>query len=213
MCTRNLLWTLPVTLALSLACNTVPGEKYQAVQRELLTTQDQVKRLESQITDQEQTISRLQGQVAQMRGIDPKNLDQLVVPAKIALERQSGGYDEDGKTGDDGVVLYVQVFDRDNDVIKAAGSINVTLLDLANPPDRYVIGEYRFDADKTRSLWYGRMWTHHYTVRCPWFQGRPPAHSEITARVEFVDLLTGRKLATQGTFTIQFPPGHVAAGQ
>lgn len=205
-----------LALALSLAaagCNTVSGEEYAAVQRDLIATQDQVRKLQEQVAAQEQATALMKSQVAREVGVKPESLEQLVVPVKIELERQSGGYDTDGKPGDDGILLYVQPIDRDGDVVKAAGSIKVTLLDLANPPDQYVIGEYLFDANKTRELWYGRMWTHHYTVRLPWYQGKPPRHNEITARVEFTDLLTGKKLDTQGVYKITFPPGHVAEAQ
>lgn len=200
-----------LALALVIAgCNTVSGQEYAAVQRELLNTQDQVRQLQERIAAQEQANALLKSQVAHEAGVRPETLEQLVVPVKIELERQSGGYDIDGQPGDDGLLLYVQPIDRDGHVIKAAGSIKVTLLDLANPPDQYLVGEYYFDANKMRELWYGRLWTNHYTLRLPWYQGKPPRHNEITARVEFTDLLTGKKLDAQGVYKIEFPPGHVS---
>lgn len=193
-------------------CNTVSGQAYAEVQRELLQTQEQVRQLQTDVAAREQALAMMKNQTAQLRGLEPQNLEQLIVPVRIELASQSGGFDSDDQPGDDGIVLYVQPIDRDGHVVKAAGSITVTLLDLANPPEDYVVGKYHFDINKTRELWAGRLWTHHFTVRCPWFQGRPPAHNEITARVEFLDLLTGQTLTTQGVYKIKFPPGHVAAG-
>lgn len=192
-------------------CNTVSGQAYAEVQRELLQTQDEVRKLQSEVAAKEQALAMTRSQTAQLRGLEPQNLEQLIVPERIELAAQSGGYDIDDQPGDDGIVLYIQPIDRDEHVVKAAGAITVTLLDLANPPEAYVVGKYHFDANKTRELWSGRLWTHHFTVRCPWFQGRPPAHNEITARIEFLDLLTGRTLTAQGVYKIEFPPGHVAA--
>lgn len=212
-CIRTLHRVLFSCLVISLAtagCNVVPGQEYAAVQRDLLSTQDQVRQLQEEVAAKEQANALLKSQVARQLRVEPEKLEKLVVPVKIELERQSGGYDEDGEPGDDGIILYIQPIDRQGDVIKAAGSIKVTLLDLANPPDQYVVGEYVFDANKTRELWYGRMWTHHYTVRTPWYKGRPPRHNKITARVVFTDLLTGKDLEAQGVFEIKFPPGHVA---
>ncbi len=200
-------------MALSLAaagCNTVPGVEYAKVQRELLNTQEQVRKLKEEVAAKDQVIQMMKVDQARRLGLKPEELEQLIVPVKIELERLSGGYDDDGKPGDDGIVLYVQPIDRNGDVIKAAGSLTVTLLDLANPPEQYLLGEYRFDVKTTRGLWYGRLWSSHFTVHCPWYQGKPPMHNEITARVEFLDLLTGQKLTAQGVYKIQFPPGHVA---
>lgn len=186
-------------------CACISGEDYAQLQRELLAAQDQVRKLQQDLAARDQTIDLLKSDVARARDVDPGQLELLVVPERIEIERQSGGFDADGKPGDDELVLYIRPIDRNGDVVKAAGSIAVTLLDLTNPSSPVVLGEYQFDARKTRELWYGRMWTHHFTVRCPWFQGRPPPHEEITARVEFTDLLSGRKLTAQGVFRIDLP--------
>ncbi|UCD29079.1 MAG: hypothetical protein JSV03_00925, partial [Planctomycetota bacterium] len=146
-------------------CNFVPGEKFQATQRELQLTQEKARGLETKIADQEETIGTLQARIAELREMDVSDLDKLIVPVRIELEGLSGGYDDDGKAGDDGIVLYVQPIDCDQHVIKAAGSLKVTLYDLANPPDENQIAEYSFNVPTTRSFWYGRMWTHHFTVR------------------------------------------------
>jgi hypothetical protein len=188
-------------------CNTVSGEEYGRVQRELINTQEQVQKLQAQVAAKQQAIDMMKNrEVAGAPGVTPKKLEELEVPVRIDLERLSGGYNDDGQPGDDGIVLYIQPIDRNGDVIKAAGSIKVTLLDLANSPDQYIIDECQFDVKKTRELWYGQLWTHHYTVHCPWQPGRPPRHDEITARVEFQDLLTGKTLTAQGVYKIQIPP-------
>lgn len=188
-----------------LPCACISGEEYARCQRELITSQGEVRKLQEQLTARDQTIDLLKAQAAEVREVDPKDYDLLIVPVRVELERQSGGFNADDTPGDDGLILYVQTFDRNNDAIKAAGWIRVTLLDLANPQERMVLGEYTFDARKTRELWYGKMWTHHFTVHCPWFPGQTPAHDEITARVEFTDLLTGRKLTTQAAYKITLP--------
>jgi hypothetical protein len=188
----------------------VPGSEYAKVERELLDVKEQVRKLQEQVAARDQALQILNSREARGFNLTPKELEELVVPVKIELERLSGGYDVDGEPGDDGLVLFVQPIDRDGDVVKAAGSIKVTLLDLANPPDQYLLGEYDFDVPTTRRLWEGRLWTNHFAVHCPWYKGKPPAHDMITARVEFLVLLTKQKLETQAVFKIQFPPGHVA---
>lgn len=188
-----------------LGCNVVPGEKFQATQRDLQLTQEKVSQLEAKTAEQQETIRNLQARIAELRKMDTGAIDQLIVPVRIELANLSGGYDDDGKAGDDGIELFVQPIDRDQHVVKAAGALQVQLYDLANPDDGQLIFERSFDLPTTRSLWYGRMWTHHFTVRCPWPEGRPPAHNEITARVVFTDLLTGNSLKVQGVYKITLP--------
>jgi len=202
---RILLVVAMLALTSGQACNTVPGSKYQDTQRQLQASGEKIERLEKQVLDQSSQIRHLQDEAARLRGLDRNDFDQLIVPVKIELEKQSGGYDTDGKPGDDGLVLYIQPIDADRHVIKAAGTLRVRLLDLAAPADRMELAPYHFDVPTTRGLWYGRMWTHHWTVRCPWPPNQLPEHDEITAYVEFTDLLTGRVLKTQQAYTVVLP--------
>jgi len=188
----------------------VPAEKFQACQRELQAGQEEVRRLEAQLSAEQETSRTLRAQLAEARGQGQGWLETLVTPVKIELERMSGGYDNDGRTGDDGIVLYVQPIDRDGQVIKSAGTLKVTLLDLANPPERRQIAEYNFDAPTLRAKWYGRLLTHHFTVHCPWPGGQPPAHDEVTAHVVYADTLTGRSMTAQAVYKIKFPPRRPA---
>lgn len=187
-------------------CDAVPAEEFRQVQRESQAAQEQVRQLETQLAEEQRTVRNLQEQLTTLRGIDPETAEQLPAAQKIQIERMSGGYDTDRKPGDDGIVLYVQPVDSDGDVIKAPGSIKVTLLDLSEPENPRVIAPYNFDAPTTRKMWYGRLMTNHYTVRCPWPPGGPPRIDQVTAVVEFKDLLTGRVLTAQEAFDIALPP-------
>ena len=206
MRSRGILTALSLLALISgQACNTVAGPKFQNTQRQLQLSQEKVRTLEKQVLERSAQIKHLQDETARLRGLDRQDFDQLIVPVKIALEKQSGGYDTDDEPGDDGLVLYIQPIDADGHVIKAAGTLKVRLLDLSAPADRMELAPYHFDVPTTRGLWYGRMWTQHWTVRCPWPPNRLPECDEITARIEFTDLLTGRVLKTQETYKVVLP--------
>lgn len=191
---------------LAVGCNTVSGEKYMQVQRELQASKEHTTKLESQLSDEQKTVRNLQKQVATARGLSTETLQELASPVRIDLASQSGGYDLDKKTGDDGIALYIKPIDKDGDVIKAIGSIRVTLLDLSEPTSPQVISTYDFDMPTTKKQWYGRFMTQHYTIRCPWPPGKLPKTDKVTAIVEFTDLLTGRVLTAQKTFDVKLPP-------
>ncbi|MBP7934641.1 MAG: hypothetical protein KA354_08350 [Phycisphaerae bacterium] len=188
-------------------CGGVTADKYQATQRQLQLSQERIRQLEYQLASEQEGLRTLQAQIARLRGLDRKAaMEQLVAPVKIDFASMSGGYDTDNKPGDDGIVLYVQPYDEDGHVIKAAGSIQVVLLDPLSPADQNVVGEYRFDVPTTRKMWYGRLMTHHFSIRCPWPSGKPPVHAELIAHTAFFDLLTGRTLTAQKAIKILLPP-------
>jgi hypothetical protein len=209
---RNLNWTwwtarVGGLIFLAAGCNTVPAEKFQETQRELQLAQERAAKLEQQIAEEQQTNRQLQGQLARMRGLNrPEMLEELVTPVRIELANLSGAYDTDGQPGDDGLVLYVQPSDRDGHVIKAAGTIKVTVLDPLCPPNRNVVAQYNFDVPTTRKMWYGRLMTQHFTVRCPWPAGQVPIHDELLAHVVFTDLLTGRTMTAEHSYKVLLPP-------
>ena len=202
-------------LILTAGCeNVVPAAKFQAVQRELQHANESNRQLETTISAQQATIRNLRAQLATIRDVGGDPADLLIVPERIELASLSGGYDDDGQVGDDGIVLYVQPIDRDQHVVKAAGTLTVKLIDpLKNPPERIEFAKYHFDVQHTRKLWYGRLMTQHFTVKCPWPQGHLPAHDEIVAHVVFTELITGKSLTAIDTFKITFPPAASAPAQ
>ena len=192
---------LGVVSVVSVGCG--PDKSIQ-LRRDLQETQEKASKLEHQLADEQATVRSLQDRVATARGLNPDELKQLAVPVRIQLASQSGGYTEGDKPGHVGVVLYIQPIDQDGDVVKAIGSLRVTLLDLTEPTSPQVFATYDFDVPTMKTLWYGRLMTNHFTVRCPWPPGEAPTFNRITAVVEFTDLLTGRVLTIEPqTFEIK----------
>jgi hypothetical protein len=178
---------------------------------ELMDLRRKASRLEStiaekdkQLENQKDAIDELHKQLAVARGISGEDVKLLFYPEKIEIESLSGGFDNDGKPGDDGVAVYLRPIDRKGDVIKACGDVKIELYDLAEPPGQF-IGEYVVPAAQLIDLWYGKLLTNHYTIKCPWPSG-PPKHEEITIKVAFVDLLAKRVVTNQATCKVKLPP-------
>ncbi|MEK6643790.1 MAG: hypothetical protein AABZ08_07755 [Planctomycetota bacterium] len=137
--------------------------------------------------------------IQQLRGLDAsKRLEQLVRVDRIEIERLSGGYDDNKDGRDDGVVVYLRLFDAEGDVIKATGSASVKLFDLAKSDGGQLVAQAKWSSDEMRSLWYGKLMTSHYTLRVP-IGGATTvtAGTALTATVEYTDLLTGRTFQAQ----------------
>lgn len=156
----------------------------------------------NQLAACEATVKELRARLLRAQGFDPKRLEKLCYPTDLRLARLTGGYDADGQPGDEGVMVYLQPLDRVGDVVKAAGEIRIQLFDLASPEGEQLIGEYLFDVDETAKLWYGKLMTQHYTLKCPW-KGRRPSHADITVRATFVDYFTTNVLSAQAVCTVE----------
>lgn len=185
--------------------NYVPAAKFQAVQRELQTANEKNQLLETQAVAQQQTIRSLRSQIEQIRDVNGDPEEVLIVPVRIELASRCGGYDDDGVAGDDGIVLHIQPIDRDHHVVKSAGTLTVRLLDPLNPPGHVEYGTYDWEWERLRDKWYGRLMTNHFTVKCPWGKGHPPAHDEIFVHVVFTELITGKPLTATAKLEIAVP--------
>ncbi len=175
------------------------------LRREVGSLKHTVAAKDRQLVAQQVTIDGLNEQLKTVRAIEPQDLDFIFHPVKIEIDSLSGGADYDGEPGDDGVTVYLRPVDRDGDFLKAAGDIRIELFDLSAAPEQALIGRWDFDAAQVNKLWYGDVWTYHYTIKCPW-PGDPPAGREITIRARFTDYLTQSVMAAQATCEIEPRP-------
>ncbi len=175
------------------------------LRQEILKLREQVKERDGQIALQQGTIDELHRQLAVARSISEEDLKRVFFPERIQIDRLSGGFDTDGKPGDEGVTVYIQPIDRRGDVIKVPGDVTIQLYDLAAPAGRNLIGEYKLSVDQVAELWHGKLMTQHFRIKCPW-PGKPPENPEVTIRVTFVDYLTKRVLTAQSTCKVTLPP-------
>ncbi len=182
-----------------------PGPTVAGLQAEIARKDERLGRQDQQLAAHGSTIQELRRRLLRAQGLDPDRWERAFRPVDLTIASLSGGADYDGKPGDDGVTVYLRPIDRDGDVVKVAGEIRVQLYDLANPDGRQLIGEYRVPADKSGEIWYGKLMTQHFTVKCPW-PSAPPKHEEITIRAMIVDGLTGNVMTAQGTCKVELAP-------
>jgi len=175
--------------------NSPPDSRVTQIQKledELATDKRLRAQNEQQLSEQARVIQKLQGVDA------GKRMQQLVHVDHIEIERLSGGYDDNKDGSDDGVVVYLRLIDDEGDVIKAAGSASLRLLDLTRPDVSQTVGAGQWSAEEMRPLWYGKLMTNHYTLRVPWAGGAKVAPAKsVTVMAQYTDLLTGQMFATQ----------------
>lgn len=188
-----------------LACGCVSQARYDQARAEL--DKCELSRVEMQRERDEvlETQKQLEKQVETLQALGEKRIELLYTVEHIDLGRHTGGVNLDGEPGDDGVRVYLQPIDEQGHILKAAGSVKIDVFDLAGDPQDNLISSCSWDVEQTAKQWAGGFVSYQYAFDCPWPDG-PPAHDEITVRVEFVDYLTGKTFSAQKAFKVTMPP-------
>ena len=141
----------------------------------------------------EQQNAQLKEQVAALQKFPSDRMNQFVKVAKIEFGKFTRAYDgntEADKDGyDDGVIVYLILKDKEGDVIKAAGTVEIELWDLIVA--KHIIGEFIPMGD-LQTHWLSGPLTNHYKFQIPWPKDNPPTHRFLTLKLRFQEALTGR---------------------
>jgi len=152
--------------------------------------EERVSELQREVATRDAQIGEQASRIRELMKIDARAAGYIPHAERIEIEPMTGTYDDNRDGKPEGVVVYLRAFDADGDVVKAAGTAKVQVLDLENPAASQVVAEAALDEDGLRKSWYGKFMTSHFTIKCPWKSG-PPAHRFLTVRVRFIDLVTG----------------------
>ena len=180
-----------------------PGEGGTTDRTRIQQLSDTVATQSRQIEMQREQIDELSGRLQRVQSMSPdQKLEMMPHVVKVQLATLSGGYDDNHDGIDDGIVLYINPVDQEGDIIKAAASAQVRLLNLAAEGNAQQVGQITLDVAQMRANWFGILGSH-YTVKVPWSGGRtrPPAAS-ITAVLSFQDYLTGKVFPLQQVFKV-----------
>lgn len=180
---------------LVIGCNTRPDARITRIQE----LEDKLAAQGRSLAEKDATLAQQAAEIQRLHGMDDRaRFDRLVRVDRIDLDRLSGAYDENNDGAPDGIVLYLRLYDAENDVLKAAGSVRVALYDLSLPEGQQSLARVDYSAEELKQLWFGRFMTSHYTLRLPFgSQCRRPTGQSVTAVVLFTDLLTGRAFEIQ----------------
>lgn len=171
------------------------------LQRQLASTEAELRQAQRDLLASQAAAEQLERQLSEARTVDPRDLERLFYPRTLRVDDLTSAFDDEAAPGDDGIIVYLQPIDQQGDVVKAAGDIRVELFDLAAQPQPRLLGRHDFSAEQAPELWYGKLWTSHYTLRCPFDRARPTG-SSVTVVVSFTDLLSERVITAQAVVPV-----------
>jgi outer membrane murein-binding lipoprotein Lpp len=189
--------------------------------------------LEARLRDQEDQLRSLNAQVDQAkseltaaRRLNDSLKQKLVQPASHdetfdLNERQfqavglklnpllTGGFDRDGKPGDDQVTLVFTPIDRREQPVQVPGHVECELLDLTQPMQPQRIGLWSFNTAKTAASWQKSLGSFGYRFELPW--QTPPPVSDLELRVRFHSE-HGDRFDASAPIRITLPSSALGAG-
>jgi hypothetical protein len=152
------------------------------------------KRIEQAEAEKEQLEKQnkvLSGLPAEVKG------EKLYGLASIKVGRLTNLYDKDDDGKKEKLIVYIQPIDRDGDIIKAAGSVEVELWNLNNKDGKAKLGEWKVGPDELKKLWFSAMMAVNYRLAFDVGDKVKDYTEPLTVRVAFTDYLTGRVFKEQ----------------
>jgi hypothetical protein len=195
---------LALVAPLAGGCKVMPLEAWDKHVRELEGLREKSRVLAEENQKLRTQLAGQEKQIRTLQSLGPKRLEKLYYVERIRLGRYTGAVDLDDKPGDDAVKVLLEPIDQHADAIKAPGEALVQLYDLAEPPGKNLLGEYRWNVEQLAKTWAGGFLSYHYGLECPW-KSTPPQHEEVTVRVEFTEYLTGRTFTAQKVCKVNLP--------
>ncbi len=166
---------------------------------------EQIGRLSDERTELSLEVQRLERenaalaeQVQTLTGLDSEDrMAGLVTPQRIRIGRHTGLYDKTRDGQPDSLVVYLEPLDATQDVIKAAGAVNVELWDLAAPPEQAKAARWTVGAKELKTLWGRGLTGAYYRLIFPLDDLAQRDTKQWTLAVQFTDYLTGKILNDQ----------------
>jgi len=148
--------------------------------------------------------AQLAGQTPRLSTLPDDRLQELLVAARIELQRSTDAAALDGSPVLNGYRVYLRPMAEDEQPIPATGTLTVEAFDLARHDSSQRIGSWTFTPIQMKAHWYSGFGLNHFAVNCPWKE--PPEHADITFKITFVDALTGRLLLDQQLIHLHLKP-------
>ena len=165
-------------------------------------------RLARQIAQQRRELAQVNEQLEALRGFGDDRLAHLVHVTDVRFGRYTGGYDANGDGLDDGVNAYLVLRDAENQAIKAAGQVDIELLDLAAGVSGMQVGNWHYGIAEVTDYWLAGLMADHYRFKLTWPDQAPPQHANLTIKLVYTDGLTGRVMEIQKMVTIKHRLGN-----
>jgi hypothetical protein len=178
------------------------------VEAELRTKERQVRELKDDLYRTELYNEALQNELRDLRhhtatALSPEQASQTYTLKEVVLGRGTGGYDDDGKPGDEALQVVLEPRDPDGHAIKAPGSLHVEAVQINSQGLKMPLSFWEITPEQLRRTWRSGLLSTGYHLVLPWKVWPSEPKLRITARFTLAD---GRVFEADKDITVRLAP-------
>lgn len=157
------------TLHFPLSTGCAPNKRYDLIEAELRTRERELADTRAAL-ERAQNLNRAYAQQssAASNPVPPPSAPAFVPVKEIGLARGTGGVDEDGAPGDEGLMVVVVPRDEDGAAVKVPARVRVAAWEVTPAGLKNPIGDWDVPAEKVRPTWRSGFVSTGYFVALPW---------------------------------------------
>ena len=155
--------------------------------------------LKSRLEQSETKNEQLKKQIQTLSGLPAEvRLENLYELQRIKIGRYTNFYDKDKDGKKEKLIVYIQPIDREGDLIKAGGTVDVQLWDLNSPQaNQALLGQWHVEPDELKKLWFVTIMTSNYRLIFDVAKEISEFKEPLTVKVTFTDYLSGKVFKEQ----------------
>jgi len=123
--------------------------------------------------------------------------EKLYVLEQVKLTKLTNLYDKDKDGRKEKLIVYLQPIDRDGDILKAPGAVNIQLWNLEGEAEKAKIGDWQVNPEELRKLWFAAVMGTNYRLTFDVSGKIKDTDEPLTVKAAFTDLLTGKVFKQQ----------------
>ena len=177
----------------------IPDSPKKTLSEQIEELRDDKSRLTRQIEQSKSKNKDLQKQINTLHDLTGEiELEELYNVQRIKITKHSNFHDKDkDKDGNkETLIIYIQPIDQDGDIVKAAGSVDVQLLEL-NEEQPQLLGQWHVGPVELRKLWFNALMMTNYRLTFDVSDKVQTFEEPLTVNVTFTDYLTGKVFKEQ----------------
>jgi hypothetical protein len=145
-----------------------PNKRYDLIEAELRTRERELEATRAAL-EQSRNLNRAYAQQSPHAATPVASTAPAYIPVKeIVLARGTGGVDEDGVPGDEGLMVVVVPRDEDGAAVKIPAQVQIAAWEITPAGLKNPIGTWAVPAEKVRPTWRSGFISTGYFVAVPW---------------------------------------------
>lgn len=187
-----------IFICFAAGCEKTTGSKKSNMTEQIHLLEQEKTQLGHQIQQAESENKQLQKQIEVLSSLPEGARDKgLYELENVKITKYTNLYDKDNDGKKEKLIVYIQPFDTEGDIIKAPGTVDVQLWDLNKTEGNALLGQWHVEPEELRKLWFATILTINYRLTFDAADIVDKFEEPLTVRMSFIDYLSGRVFKEQ----------------